>query len=243
MKGSNTFDTREGWLRAAAVELRSHFRSCGYEVAENIRIAIAFPSTGRKGKRVGECWHASASADASYEIFIRADLSEPEAVLAVLTKELVHTLLPPDAGHGQLFKTAATRIGLEGPMRQAAPGPLLKERLRTIAGGLGPLPHARLNIGQLPMTTRGSVAIAVDAPKKQGTRYRKAECSAEGCGFTVRVAATHVKNIGPPHCPRHGAMTVDLPGEDAEGEDGGVRDGADGGSVYTISGTAPDQAL
>jgi hypothetical protein len=220
MKGSNVFDTREAWLRAAANELRSHFRSCGYELAENIRFAIAFPSTGRKGKRVGECWHSSASADSSYEIFIRADLSEPEDVLGVLIKELVHTLLPTDAGHGKLFRTAATRIGLEGPMRQATPGPLLKQLLITIAGGLGPLPHARLNLEQQPMTTRGTVAVAVDAPKKQGTRYRKAECAEVDCGFTVRVTASHVMNIGPPHCPRHGAMNVDMPGPEEEDDAG-----------------------
>jgi hypothetical protein len=217
MKGSNLFDTREAWLRAAASELRQHFKSCGYELAENIRYAIAFPSTGRKGKRVGECWHCSSSADSSYEIFIRADLSDPEQVLAVQTKELVHTLLPTDAGHGKLFKTAATRIGLEGPMREAKPGPLLKDRLAVIAVGLGPLPHARLNLEQLPMTTRGTVIV--DAPKKQATRYRKAECMDKDCGFTVRVTASHVRNIGPPHCPRHGAMVVDMPVEEMDGED------------------------
>src|SRR6516164_5039299 len=99
MKGSNLFDTREGWLRGGTNELRGHFRNCGYELGENIRFAIAFPSTGRKGKRVGECWHSSTSADSFYEIFIRADLWKPDEVLAVLIKELVHTLLPPDAGH------------------------------------------------------------------------------------------------------------------------------------------------
>lgn len=137
MKASNYHDTREAWLRAATNDLRPYFKSCGYELPENIRFAIAFPSTGRKGKRVGECWHSSTSADAAYEIFIRADLFEPEDVLAVLIKELVHTLLPADEGHGKQFKTAATRIGLEGSMRQAVPGPLLKERLKTLAAGLG----------------------------------------------------------------------------------------------------------
>jgi hypothetical protein len=218
MKGSNLFDTREAWLRAAANELRMHFHNCGYELVENIRYAIAFPSTGRKGKRVGECWHSSTSADSCYEIFIRADLSEPEEVLAVLTKELVHTLLPLDAGHGKQFKAAAMRIGLEGPMRQTTPGPLLKDLLKKIAGVLGPLPHARLNIEQQAMTTYGSMAI--DLPKKQATRYRKAECSEEKCEFTVRVAASHVRNIGPPHCPRHGEMQVDLPADDGSDDIG-----------------------
>lgn len=113
MKGSNYHDTREAWLRAAANELRPFFERCGYELPQNIRFAIAFPSTGRKGKRVGECWHSSTSANSAYEIFLRADLFEPEHVLGVLIKELVHTLLPPDAGHGKEFRIAATRIGLE----------------------------------------------------------------------------------------------------------------------------------
>lgn len=216
MKGSNYHDTREAWLRAATNELRPFFDRCGYQLPENIRFAIAFPSTGRRGKRVGECWHSSTSADSAYEIFIRADLFEPEQVLGVLIKELVHTLLPADAGHGKTFKTAATRIGLEGPMRQATPGPLLRERLQALAAALGPLPHAQLYIDQQPMTIRGS--IGVDVPKKQSTRYRKAVCTDETCPYTVRVASAHVINIGPPHCPRHGAMVVDLPGEDEKDE-------------------------
>jgi hypothetical protein len=217
VKSSNYQDTREGWLRAAANELRPFFERCGYQLPENIRFAIAFPSTGRKGKRVGECWHSSTSADSAYEIFIRADLSEPEQVLGVLLKELVHTLLPPDAGHGKMFKTAATRIGLEGPMRQATPGPLLRERLQTLAAALGPLPHAELYIDRQPMSIRGS--IGVDVPKKQSTRYRKAVCTEKDCPYTVRVASSHVINIGPPHCPRHGAMAVDLLSDDEKDEE------------------------
>src|SRR3984893_19281168 len=129
MKGSNLFDSREGWLRAAANELRSHFKSCGYELAENIRYAIAFPSTGRKGNRVGECWHASTSADAHYEIFIRADQSDPVEVLGILVHELVHAVAPINAGHGKLYKAAALKIGLEGKMRHAMPGLPLQRNL------------------------------------------------------------------------------------------------------------------
>ena len=71
-------------------------------------------------------------------------------VLGVLVKELVHTLLPPDAGHGKLFKAAAIKIGLQGPMRQARPGPLLHDRLKVLADTLGPLPHARLDMRSNP---------------------------------------------------------------------------------------------
>jgi hypothetical protein len=31
--------------------------------------------------------------------------------------------------------------------------------------------------------------------------------------------ASHVRNIGPPHCPRHGEMKVDLPDGDVEDEE------------------------
>jgi hypothetical protein len=55
---------------------------------------IAFTSTGRNGSRKSKSWHASSSADNHYEIFIRADISDPVEVLSLLVKELVHTTLP-----------------------------------------------------------------------------------------------------------------------------------------------------
>lgn len=213
MARSNQPDTREGWLRAATGELRPYFSECGYTIPDNLRFAIAFTSTGRKGKRVGECWHSSTSGDSHYEIFLRADLADPVEVLGVLVKELVHTLLPPDAGHGKLFKAAAIKIGLQGPMRQARPGPLLHDRLKALADMLGPLPHARLDIAQQSMAAR---MMPVGQPKKQHARMLKAECDAEGCGYLVRVAASNVRTKGPPGCPQHGPMRVDLPVGDEE---------------------------
>jgi hypothetical protein len=206
---TNEHDTREAWLRAGANALRPHFEDCKLPLPEKIRYAIAFTSTGRKSKRVGETWSATSSGDGSFEIFIRADLSDPLEILGVLVKELVHTALPTGAGHGKQFKDAATRIGLEGPMRNAKPGILLTPKLESIAASLGPLPHASLHIvDQSPLT---AVAVALNRPKKQRARMLKAHCTVDDCTFLVRVAAQPVKDIGPPHCPRHGAMIVDLP--------------------------------
>ena len=217
----NHHDLRESWLRAAATELRPYFASVGYKLPDDIRFAIAFPSTGRKSKRLGECWHSASSADGHYEIFLRADLFEPVEVLGVLIKELVHTALPADAGHGKLFKAAALKVGLQGPMRNAAPGVLLQNRLSEIAATLGPLPHARLNIEDAPLVAVAPApAAALDRPKKQRARMLKAECAGEGCGYTVRVAAKWVRDIGPPQCPKHGAMAVDLPADEPEPEAG-----------------------
>ena len=118
---NNHHEFREGWLRAATTGVRPYFASVGYPLPDEIRFAIAFTSTGRRGKRVGECWHSAASGDARYEIFIRADLADPIEVLGVLMKELLHTALPADAGHGRLFKEAALKIGLLPPLRMATP--------------------------------------------------------------------------------------------------------------------------
>jgi hypothetical protein len=209
----NTHDTRESWLRAATAELRPYFETQAYAIPENIRFAIGFPSTGRRGNRVGECWHSSTSDDGAYEIFIRADIAEPVEVLGVLTHELIHAVLPIDAGHGKLYREAALKLGLVGEMRHAMPGSLLRDRLFALSETLGPLPHARLYI------ERGrDNRIAADCPRIQRARLHKAECITEGCGFIVRVAAQPVREIGPPHCPLHGAMRVDLPVDDDEAE-------------------------
>jgi hypothetical protein len=207
----NTHDSRESWLRSATVALRPYFESCGFVIPENIRFAIAFPSTGRKGARIGECWHSSTSDDGNFEIIVRADIADPVEVLGVLVHELIHAVLPADAGHGKLYKDAAIKIGLEGKMRHAMPSQLLRPRLIELAEMLGGLPHAKLNID------RGRDNRPADRPKKQRTRLLKAECDGESCGYTVRITAKWVDDLGPPHCPKHGAMGVDR-GEDAEAE-------------------------
>jgi hypothetical protein len=218
----NHHEFREAWLRMAAMELRPYFASAGYNVPENIRFAIAFTSTGRRGNRRSESWHASSSADSNYEIFIRADIAAPLDVLALLVKELVHTVLPDGAGHGKEFREAAMKIGLLPPMREARPAPHLVERLEKLAAQLGPLPHDQLNIAQEPLTAINpgkpfGRAVSLNGHRTQTSRMFKAACRAPGCTFLVRVAAEKVREIGPPHCPKHGAMDVDLPG-DEQGE-------------------------
>jgi hypothetical protein len=199
----NTHDTRESWLRAATRGLTPYFASCGLTVPENIRFAIAFPSTGRNGARIGECWHSSTSDDGNYEIIIRADIADPVEVLGVLVHELIHAILPADAGHGKLYRDAAIKIGLEGKMRHAMPSQLLRPRLVELAESLGALPHAKLNID------RGRDNRPADRPKKQRARLLKAECGGDGCGYTVRITAKWVDEIGAPLCPKHGAMSID----------------------------------
>ncbi|WGJ13871.1 SprT-like domain-containing protein [Methylocapsa sp. D3K7] len=200
----NDHPTRESYLRAATIELRPWFAKLGLTLPEKIRFAVAFTSHGKKGRVAGECWHASASDDGHHEIIIRADFADPAEVLGILVHELVHAALPPDAKHGKEFREAALKIGLEGQMRHALPGAILKERLNELSSSLGPFPHGRLNFDRVTLAGE----VVADKPKKQGTRMLKAECLGAGCGYTVRVAARWIKDCGAPHCPKHGSMNV-----------------------------------
>lgn len=102
---TNTHTTAEGWLIAATNELRPYFEKLGHKLPEKIRFSIAFPSTGKRGKNVGECWHPEASADQYYKIIIRADMANPMEVLGALVHELVHSLLPLTVKHGKEWAT------------------------------------------------------------------------------------------------------------------------------------------
>ncbi len=205
MKTENTHTTRESWLRSATDQLRPYFQKFDYTLPEKIRLAIAFPSSGKRGKVIGECWHPVASEDQHFEIIIRADVADPYEVLSVLVQQLIRTLLPPTAKYGKDFKSIARRIGLEGKMREAEPGPILRERLNDLAANLGPLPHGKLNFMGL-----------ANAPKKQQARMFKAECPI--CDYLIRLSAKNVMK-GLPVCPvdaAHGAFVCDLPDGDEE---------------------------
>jgi len=201
MKTTNVQTTRESWLRSATDELRTYFEKLGYTLPEKIRFAIAFTSAGKRGHMAGECWHPVSSADQHYEVIIRADVADPLDVLGILVHELIHTLLPPSVKHGKEFREIALRIGLDGKMRQTTPTPILQDRLHALASNLGPLPHAKLHFS-------GNA----EAPKKQKTRWLKAECAA-ACGYSFQITSKWAK-AGLPVCPvnpDHGTVVCDMP--------------------------------
>lgn len=191
----NAYESREAWLKAATDELCPLFANAGAELPIRIRFAIAFPSTGRRGKRIGECWDQSASGDGHFEIFIRADYADPNEVLAILVHELVHSAVGLEAKHGKAFKRLALAVGLTGPMRSTVAGARLLNRLTQISKDLGPLPHAKLGWG---LSNR---------PPKQDTRMLKVECAT--CGYVCRVARKWLDEVGLPLCPEHGVMVCE----------------------------------
>lgn len=202
--------TREEWLNAVAELMGPWFINLDKPLPA-YRLTIGFPSTGSRGKRIGECWSASCSADGTHEILIRPDIDDPMEVAAILAHELIHAAVGLECGHKRPFAKVAKAIGLEGKMTATVAGEAFKRDAAPILAKVGPLPHARLTSGQS------------SGPKKQKGRLLKAECCHDDCGYTVRVTRKWVEEIGAPHCPKHGAMEVE--GMDDFDEDDEVPEG------------------
>jgi hypothetical protein len=196
-------ENRETWLNFVAGKLAPAFASHGAPLPSRVRVAIGFPSTGSKGKRIGECWDKTASRDGAFEIFIRPDIDEPNEAAAILAHELCHAAAGIDAGHGKPFRKIALAIGLQGKMKSTTAGPEFLALVAPILDAAGPLPHARLRLDGL--TTK---------PKKQSARLIKCECTE--CGYIVRAARKWIDEKGAPHCPEHGAMRAELPDDEEE---------------------------
>lgn len=180
--------TREQWLGAGIVALRSVFDHADAGLPSVIHASIGFPSksaTSRTKRVVGQCWRKEASADGNCQIFISPVLITPVDILDTLTHELVH-VVTPDAGHKGKFISVSRAIGLTANKpTSAAAGPELRAQLEQIAAEIGPMPH------------HGLTAIGRDT-KKQGTRMVKCECP--DCGYTARTTRKWL-DIGAPICP------------------------------------------
>src|ERR1700733_15473825 len=88
-------ETREAWLNYLAPRMMPISQQLAAPLLARLRIAIGFTSSGRRSKRIGECWDNRCSEDGYFEIFIRPDLGEskellPMQVAAILGHELVH---------------------------------------------------------------------------------------------------------------------------------------------------------
>jgi hypothetical protein len=52
---------REEWLNLVAEQMAPWFEAQGHKLPR-YRVAIGFPSTGKRGKRSGECWDGQVKA-------------------------------------------------------------------------------------------------------------------------------------------------------------------------------------
>ena len=183
MAKKNTFSTREEWLVAFMDASRPIFKQHGYELPENIRVSIGFPSKGAKSKTIGECWQSEASEDDAVEIFITPGMGSAARIADILTHELIHAL--GIRGHKADFKKCMLAVGLAGKPTATVAGDGWWEWAQPILDKLGPLPHAAL------------AGNSTNGKKKQTTRMLKCEC--QHCGIVFRTSAKHVERVG--RCP------------------------------------------
>ena len=185
---------REQWLMQAVDHLVPIFERSGYSVP-TVRVSVGFPSTGAKGRHLGQCWSTKSAVDGINQIFIAPHLQTPFDFLDTLVHELVHAVDDCQSGHGENFKKIALDVGLKGPMRSAGAGDLLKQDLMRISETLGGFPHGRLSL---------PVRAMQKAPKRPGAKCDK-------CGYEVVMLKRYL-DLGPPICPK------DMEGMDATGD-------------------------
>ena len=184
--------TREDWLNAFTEMARPEFERVKFPLPIKIRCSVGWPSTGRRSRRIGECWSNEASDDEHFEIFIRPNYQSDSVMMAdILTHELCHTATPRE-GHGKVFKQCATKVGLVGKMRSAgfpkddtgmAQPPQWAANILDV---IGPLPGA--NLDGAPMNV-----------KKQTTRLLKMQCC--DCGLTFRITQKYLVERDQLRCP------------------------------------------
>ena len=189
---------RESWLMEAVEQIKPIFERMGYQVPL-VKVSVGFPSTGSKGRHLGQCWSTRSSDDGVNQIFIAPHLPTPIEVLDTLVHELVHAVDDCQSGHGENFKRIAKDIGLKGPMRSAGADESLMKDLIKISNQLGNFPHGRLSIPR--------------AASNAGIKRPGAKCSK--CGYEV-VMLKKFLSLGPPICPKDiGAMEPTGEWEDA----------------------------
>jgi hypothetical protein len=187
------FETREEWLNAAVAFFGPLFEEAGAPIPGKVRVSVGFCSTGRKSRRIGECWSDTASADGHHEIFLKPELPDAMMALDVLAHELVHAAVGVQHGHKEPFKRVALAIGLTGKMRSTVAGPALMAKLEAMHSKLGAFPYAPL--------------VGDNGRKKQSTRMIACKCSA--CGYKASTTRKWIDEAGTPICPACNEPTVE----------------------------------
>jgi len=201
--------SRESWLQAAVGLARPLFGSAGLSLPE-VRVACGWPHTGgtaKKKRRIGECWDPTCATDGVSQIFISPYLDDAvgsQGVLATLVHELLHAAVGLKCGHKGPFKKNMEKVGLTGKATATSASEELQVRFASWMESLGDYPNSKLD-------------LAAIEKKKQSTRLLKCECPE--CGYVCRTTKKWLDEVGAPHCPRHGEMKAEIPGEDDGSDD------------------------
>ncbi len=195
---------RELWLYSIADALYPKFGELSFTNRPTVRIGVGYPTTGARGKAIGQCHDSCLSRDKVHEIIISPRLDDSTEVAGVVAHELCHAYLQSyfpeeDCGHGNKFKKLATALGLTGKMRSTVPGDAFKRFLRPVLEPIGEYPHGALEGG-----------ATTSKRKVQSTRLKKVVCPS--CDYTMRVTQKWI-DTAIPKCP---SADCDMVGEEME---------------------------
>jgi len=197
--------TREQWLVAFGRMIMPILIGAAGRDIPAWRISVGFP-LGQRSKAQGQSFGVRASHDGHAEIFVHPGLSDPMAVAHIMVQQLL-LVADPETGYGRAFQSRARGLGFVAPFDVPTPTPDTRAWIGMVLSAMPPYPHAQLD-------AEGAIAKR----KAQKSRYHKSTCGA--CGYTVRVARRWVVEVGPPCCPVHGEMSVELPDDEGDGEEG-----------------------
>jgi hypothetical protein len=178
---TDSVNTRETWLTDAAALIVDQLLTplLTTEQLKGLKYRVSIGNTQSK-KAVGECWHSSASADKTNEIFISPARSNSVEILATLLHEIIHAADDLASGHKGFFASTAKAAGLTGKMTSTTAGPELTTTLNAIISVLGDIPHAILD-------------PTLSGKTKQKNRQRLIQCDC--CGFKFRSSKTQLESI------------------------------------------------
>lgn len=219
---------RETWLNELAKLMEPRFEELGYPLPK-FRVAVGWTSAGRSAAVAGECWHSSASADATFEILIAPLRDDSMAIAGTLAHELTHAAVGFEHKHGGAFAKVVLALGLTRPVTHSGVGPAFIEWAQPFIDQLGPIPHAKIVLDPAMRPARprdddageGGGDGEAEAPEfgssnakpKQSARLIKAICQSEregeACGYTVRITKKWINELGAPCCPVHGSMDIE----------------------------------
>lgn len=192
MLETTTAVNREHWLAMASEALQAAGIIAAKVPAH--RVSCSWPSRKALGqqRRVGECAGPGLTTDNVAQVSVSPALVDPVDVLGVLTHELIHVVVP-NAGHKGEFVTLMTAAGLEGKPTATVPGDRLRGQLTTIAGLLGPYPHAAINLSQkAKQTTRMVLWLCAcdDPPKVRSAAGSGLDATCNVCGARLAPAGS-----------------------------------------------------
>jgi hypothetical protein len=222
--------TRETWLNEMANLMAPRFAELGFPLPK-FRVSVGWSASGMDAPVTGECWDKRVSGDGHYEIFLSPRRAESDKVACTLAHELVHAAVGLSHGHKGDFATLALKLGFKRPLTEAQQPQALMAWIQPFIDKLGLFPHSpigtSLGLSLRSITKKvkgGGVALAApiesgedgDEPEggepinnrapKQNTRMLKCECPM--CGYIARTSQKWIDEVGPPHCPVHGAMEI-----------------------------------